>query len=165
MLKLKVHLSTFSPSMRNMNFFVSILKIYLLPRISELENYLILFRIFMRGKGMTDMTTPIRKARAGLTDIKIRKAEPREKRYQIYEPYRLYCEVMTTGARKWRVRFQIDGKDARKSLGDFPAIGLAEARKRRDEFKMALQRGEDPRKPVAPETTFGMLRRNGWQGG
>lgn len=64
---------------------------------------------------------------------------------------------MTTGAKTWRVRFQIDGKDARKTLGNYPAIGLTEARRLRDEFKLTLDRGEDPRKPAAPIATFGSI--------
>jgi integrase len=44
----------------------------------------------------------------------------------------------------WRFRYQRDGREQLLSLGTFPAVSLAEARKARDELRTQLKNGVDP---------------------
>lgn len=56
----------------------------------------------------------------------------------------LSIEVKPTGKKFWRYRFRYLGKQLMMTLGTYPTMGLAEARKRRDEAKLILENGENP---------------------
>lgn len=56
----------------------------------------------------------------------------------------LYLEVTDQGARYWRLKYRHGGKEKRISLGVFPAVPLAEARKRREAARALLSQGVDP---------------------
>src|SRR3546814_4438660 len=55
-----------------------------------------------------------------LTDTAIRNAKPRAKPYKLADGAGLYLEVMPTGARYWRFRYRIAGKDTRLAFGVYP---------------------------------------------
>lgn len=52
--------------------------------------------------------------------------------------------VSPSGAKLWRWKFRFGGKEKRLALGKFPAVGLKDARKRRDEARDLLDSGIDP---------------------
>lgn len=52
--------------------------------------------------------------------------------------------VQPTGAAWWRLRYWITGKENRLSLGTYPAVSLADARKRRDDARVLIAAGTDP---------------------
>lgn len=52
--------------------------------------------------------------------------------------------VSTAGGKSWRLDYAYFGKRKTLTLGAYPAIGLAEARSRRDEAKKKLSEGLDP---------------------
>jgi integrase len=79
-----------------------------------------------------------------LTDTAIRNAKPRAKPYKLADGAGLYLEVMPTGARYWRFRYRIAGKDTRLAFGVYPEVSLAEARARRDDARRLLREGGDP---------------------
>src|SRR3546814_10683928 len=79
-----------------------------------------------------------------LTDTAIRNAKPRAKPYKLADGAGLYLEVMPTGARYWRFRYRIAGKDTRLAFGVYPEVTLAEARARRDDARRLLREGGDP---------------------
>ncbi len=56
----------------------------------------------------------------------------------------LYIEVHPSGSKLWRVKYRHLGKDKRLALGSYPEVGLAEARRKRDEARRTLQDGVDP---------------------
>lgn len=56
----------------------------------------------------------------------------------------LYCAVGTSGARSWVVRYRHEGKPRKLTLGRYPAIGLADARKLAREVLVRVATGEDP---------------------
>jgi integrase len=57
----------------------------------------------------------------------------------------LYLEITPSGDNKyWRLKYRFAGKEKRLALGVFPFVGLAEARKKRDESKKMLADGIDP---------------------
>lgn len=79
-----------------------------------------------------------------LTDAKIKTLKPQEKVYRILDSDRLYIEVRPTGAKVWRFKFTFNGKESSMSLGDYPAIGLSDARQLREEMRAKLGRGIHP---------------------
>lgn len=56
----------------------------------------------------------------------------------------MYLEVMPSGAKYWRLKYRIDGKEKRAALGVYPKVSLLEARKERDKIKDAVRVGLDP---------------------
>ena len=79
-----------------------------------------------------------------LSDVRLRALKPRNKAYKVPDADGLYLEVRTSGAKLWRFRFCHLGKESRISLGSYPEIGLASARKKRDEARQQLAEGLDP---------------------
>lgn len=79
-----------------------------------------------------------------LTDTAIRNAKPKAKPYKLADGAGLYLEVMPTGARYWRMRYRLAGKDTRLAFGVYPEVTLAEARGRRDDARRLLREGRDP---------------------
>ena len=56
----------------------------------------------------------------------------------------MHLEARPTNVGWWRLRYRIAGKEAMLSLGVYPDVGLADARKRRDEARKLLAAGIDP---------------------
>lgn len=79
-----------------------------------------------------------------LTDIKIKQAKPKEKPYKISDERGLYLEVAPAGGKWWRLKYRIDGKEKRLSLGVYPDVSLALARERRDDARKLIASGVDP---------------------
>jgi len=79
-----------------------------------------------------------------LSDVRLRALKPRNKAYKVPDADGLYLEVRTSGAKLWRFRFCHFGKESRISLGSYPGIGLASARRKRDEARQQLAEGLDP---------------------
>ena len=70
-----------------------------------------------------------------LTDLEIKKAKPREKRYTICDGKGLNLEIRPTGSKAWYLRYRENGKENTLVIGSYPAMSLSEARTRRDELK------------------------------
>ncbi|MBX5206108.1 integrase arm-type DNA-binding domain-containing protein [Rhizobium sp. NZLR1] len=79
-----------------------------------------------------------------LTDVQIRNAKKSEKPYKLPDGKGLYLYVSKAGGKSWRQDYAYFGKRKTLTLGAYPALGLAEARVRRDEAKKKLSEGLDP---------------------
>lgn len=79
-----------------------------------------------------------------LSEIAIRAAKPREKPYKLSDERGLYLLVNPNGSRWWRFKYSRFGKERGLSLGVYPDVTLAMARKRRDEARTQLADGIDP---------------------
>lgn len=79
-----------------------------------------------------------------LSDVKIRSLKARNKIYKVSDDRGLFLEVNPTGSKLWRYRYLLHGKDKRIALGSYPAVGLADARKKRDEIQQQIAKGTDP---------------------
>ena len=79
-----------------------------------------------------------------LSDTAIRSAKPQSKAVKMFDGGGLYLEVAPSGGKWWRLKYRVDGKEKRISLGVYPTIGLKEARARREEAKKLLAQGVDP---------------------
>lgn len=79
-----------------------------------------------------------------LSDTKIKTLKPKEKMYRALDAERLYIEVRPSGKKVWRLKYTLHGKEGTISLGDYPLVSLAEARKKKDEIKVLLKDGINP---------------------
>lgn len=79
-----------------------------------------------------------------LTDTQIRKAKPQEKPYRLVDGGGLHLFITPAGGRLWRMRYKFGGAEKTLSIGQYPEIGLSEARAARDEAKGLLRQGRDP---------------------
>ncbi|RFB99327.1 integrase [Rhizobium leguminosarum bv. trifolii] len=79
-----------------------------------------------------------------LTDVQIRNAKKSEKPYKLPDGKGLYLYVSTAGGKSWRLDYAYFGKRKTLTLGSYPALGLADARSRRDEARRKLSEGLDP---------------------
>lgn len=79
-----------------------------------------------------------------LIDTEIRKAKARDKAYKITDGNGLHLYISKSGAKLWRYRYEINGREKLLSLGAYPDVSLANARKARDEAREELRKGNDP---------------------
>jgi integrase len=83
-----------------------------------------------------------------LTEIGIRNLKPGPVRREIPDAgcAGLYLLLQSSGHRSWAVRFRYRGKSAKLTLGKFPVMTLADARKAATDAQHALARDENPAK-------------------
>ncbi|MCR5813608.1 MAG: integrase arm-type DNA-binding domain-containing protein [Desulfovibrio sp.] len=79
-----------------------------------------------------------------LTDKLIRAVAPKEKAYKLFDGDGLYLEVAPRGGKWWRLKYRIDGKEKRISLGVYPEVSLAQARAKCLEARKLISDGIDP---------------------
>lgn len=79
-----------------------------------------------------------------LSEVKIRASRPREKSYKVWDDRGLFMLVTPTGARLWRFKYRIDGKERLLALGAYPDVPLKGAREKRDEARALVADGIDP---------------------
>lgn len=79
-----------------------------------------------------------------LKATKLRSLKPKQRGYKTSDGGGLYVWVAPSGTRTWRMDYRFAQKAKTLTLGKYPQITLAEARRLRDEAKTALARGEDP---------------------
>lgn len=79
-----------------------------------------------------------------LSDTTIRNAKPGPKDYKLADTGGLYLLITTAGGKLWRLKFRMDGKERKLSIGRYPDISLSEARKRRDAAREQIALGNDP---------------------
>lgn len=99
-----------------------------------------------------------------LSDIAVRTAKPRAKEYKLSDSGGLYLLITPAGGKLWRLKFRVDGREKKLAIGAYPAIGLSDARKRRDDARELIATGADPsrekqqakhRARVSAANTFG----------
>jgi len=79
-----------------------------------------------------------------LSDTRIRSLKPRDKIYRLADAHGLCLEVTPSGSKLWRYRYRWAGKATMLSLGPYPIVGLAEARRKVLELREQLIAGLDP---------------------
>ncbi|WP_374354294.1 tyrosine-type recombinase/integrase [Thermomonas sp.] len=101
-----------------------------------------------------------------LTDTKLRTLRPRESAYRIADANGLCIEVRTSGAKVWRYRYRHAGKPSIITMGEYPTMGLADARGERDRLRALVRGGGSPANAARIEraanieqtaTTFGAI--------
>jgi len=79
-----------------------------------------------------------------LTDTKIRNSKPGEKPYKVSDSGGLYVLIKCNGAKLWRLKYRIAGKENHFAIGQYPAVTLADARKARDDARKLAKQGIHP---------------------
>jgi len=80
-----------------------------------------------------------------LTDTQIRNLKPKDKLYRKLDAHRLYIEIAVSGSKIWQQKYNWEKKETMKSLGHYPAIGLADARKKSSELREGVREGINPK--------------------
>jgi integrase len=75
-----------------------------------------------------------------LTDTKIRQTKPGPNGLKLQDGDGLHLWVAPTGTKSWRWRYQRAGKERLMTLGQYPAMTLAQSRARRDSLRDELTR-------------------------
>lgn len=82
-----------------------------------------------------------------LSELSLKNLKPKEKRYLVRDDQGLYIEVNPTGRKFWKVRYMVAGQAKKVSLGEYPYVGLREARSRRDELRGCIASGDASQSP------------------
>jgi integrase len=107
-----------------------------------------------------------------LVDSEIKNAKPKAKPYPLNDGDGLVLLVQPSGAKWWRYRYRFDDKSKMISLGTYPDVTLAKARKAWADAYDKLQAGIDPsakrQEDKQPEiedlsTTFEVIARQWWE--
>ena len=78
----------------------------------------------------------------GLTDVAVRNAKRKDKRYTLADGGGLHLEVLPSDRKSWFARYRLpDGKQRTVVLGFYPALSLADARLKAEEVRLASRTG------------------------
>lgn len=80
----------------------------------------------------------------GISNLRLQNAKPEKKPYKIWDRDGLYLEVMPSGSKLWRWKFQLFGKETRSALGRYPEISIKEARVKAEADRTLVQQGLNP---------------------
>ncbi|UGQ46650.1 tyrosine-type recombinase/integrase [Massilia endophytica] len=84
-----------------------------------------------------------------LTDTKIKSLKAKAQRYRVSDIGGLMLEIMPSGSKIWRYRYQVHGvRQPALTIGPYPEISLGAARTQRDTWAAMVARGESPKRAV-----------------
>ena len=101
-----------------------------------------------------------------LTDTAIRNLKPSAKVTKHSDGAGLHLRLTPNGSKLWRLAYRFDGKQKMLSFGAYPAVTLSDARRKREDAKIALAKGIDPsdiarqekqQSRIEAENTFGAI--------
>lgn len=101
-----------------------------------------------------------------MSELSVRKSQPKEKPYVLKDDGGLMLLVWPSGKKTWRLRYWVEGRERKKTLGDYPLVSLKEARDKRDSVRKALLDGNDFFKKTSSkvEHSFGEYALEWWDG-
>lgn len=81
-----------------------------------------------------------------LSAMEVKEAKPKDKEYSLPDGDGLLLRIRPTGSKTWLFNYQLPVTRKRTNLkiGSFPEISLAQARAKREEFRILLAQGVDP---------------------
>ena len=103
-----------------------------------------------------------------LTTVALNALKPKDKAYKLADERGLYIQVMPNGSKLWRYKYRLHGVEKRLSMGSFPDVSIAAARKGRDDARAFVEAGRDPAierrqaklvAQLSAETTFNAVAR------
>ena len=80
----------------------------------------------------------------GVSDAALRALKPKDKTYRYPIGGSLYLEVTPKGAKHWRWKYRIDGKENRYSLGSYPDVSLRDAKEAVESARKLVKQGLHP---------------------
>lgn len=89
-----------------------------------------------------------------LTDTAVRKAKAKESDFKLYDDGGLRILIRKTGTKVWQFPYKLYGKSNIYTIGHYPQVPMAEARRVRDEIKSLVEKGIDPNKYKASLKTL-----------
>ncbi|HCL5348485.1 TPA: tyrosine-type recombinase/integrase [Salmonella enterica subsp. salamae serovar [1],40:z35:e,n,x,z15] len=97
-----------------------------------------------------------------LNHSEIKAARPADKEYTLQDGNGLYLLIKPNGSRIWRFRYSRpgDGQRVLLSFGSLGEVTLADARKRREEYRAMLAKGIDPQRHQQQQQEAESIRRN-----
>ncbi len=81
---------------------------------------------------------------AKLTDTSVKNAKPTDKPRKLMDENGLFLLINPNGSKLWRFRYRFNDKEKLLSLGSYPEISLADARKAQADMRKLLAKGVDP---------------------
>jgi integrase len=88
---------------------------------------------------------------SNFTDTYIKALKPTTKRYEEYEGGGFGIRVAPTGVKTWIYRYKINGKTDKLTLGHYPTMSLANAKKRFAELSGLRREGHNPKEIIEQE--------------
>ena len=84
---------------------------------------------------------------APLTNTEVKQAKPKSKEYNLADGKGLALRVKPTGSKLWLFNYshRTTKKRVNLSLGQYPALSLADARRKTEEYRSLLTQGIDPK--------------------
>ena len=79
-----------------------------------------------------------------LSDNQIKKAKAGDKPYRLTDAKSLRLNVTPAGGKHWQLKYRLDKREYIASLGSYPQVGLAKARKLADEARELVSQGIHP---------------------
>lgn len=79
-----------------------------------------------------------------LTELAVKNLKPKEKLYRVADSNGLCLEITPAGGKLWRWRYYFNGKPQMLALGKWPSVGLAEARRLREDARKLAEAGKHP---------------------
>ncbi len=79
-----------------------------------------------------------------LTDAQVRNARPNDKAYKLTDGGGLYLYVQPNGARLWRYKFRVNGREGLLAIGTYPDVSLVAARTAHREARTLVANGQNP---------------------
>ena len=79
-----------------------------------------------------------------LTDRSVAALKPKAHRYEVWDGQGFGVRVTPRGVKSWIWLYRYNGKPRRMTLGNYTALGLADARLRLAEARRVLDTGRDP---------------------
>ncbi len=83
-----------------------------------------------------------------LTNTACKNAKPKKRQYKSFDGGGLYLLVRPNGSKLWQLKYRYLNKEKTLSIGSYPLVGLADARKAREAAK-ALLAQSPPKDPMA----------------
>lgn len=100
----------------------------------------------------------------------LEKVKPKKNRYELKDGRGLYLRVMPSGSMSWVYVYKFEGILRRMTIGSYPAMGLAEARRKHSEAVIMVKNGLDPgrkktdeKKKLKGEPTFADFLNEFWE--
>jgi hypothetical protein len=85
-----------------------------------------------------------------LTEVAIKKAQPKNENYFLFDDCGLRLLIRPSGTKVWQYPYRLSGKNNIYTIGKYGQganfVGTADARKLRDEAKELIEQGIDPNK-------------------
>ncbi|RPE71144.1 integrase [Pacificibacter maritimus] len=79
-----------------------------------------------------------------LSDSKIRNLKPKDKSFKVSDFEGLYILVKPNGSKLWNFKYRLHGAERKLSIGAYPDVSLAQARKIKSEARAQVAAGIDP---------------------